>query len=310
MNSLERAIIRTLLYGDVFSFPMTAAEIHYYLIEVQATAAEVQRTLAQPSPDLQQWLITRQVGSLTCYAIAGREAIFEARHQREIASQRLWEQARRYGVWLGYLPFVRMVALTGALAVRNASSTDDDLDYLLVVREGRVWLARLFAVMLVRLAKLWGVVLCPNYVLAENALTQDDRHLFMAHEITQMVPVVGQVWYHQMREANQWTAAVLPNAEGAFYQEPDQQPRLLGRWLKHSLEWLLGGHWGDALERWEMRRKIRKFQPQLSTASEVQLDEHQVKGHFISYGQATLERYHARLEAHSLLNDPTASAAD
>ncbi|MCB9436239.1 MAG: hypothetical protein H6673_04500 [Anaerolineales bacterium] len=310
MNALERAIVRTLFYGDVFSFPMTAAEIHYYLIEVRATAAEVQQTLAQPSPDLAQWLIREQVGSLTCYAIVGRGSIFEARRQREVASQHLWRQARRYGVWLGYLPFVQMVALTGALAVRNAGSTDDDLDYLLVVREGRVWLARLFAVMLVRLTKLWGVVLCPNYVLAENSLAQDERHLFMAHEITQMVPVVGHRWYHQMRDANQWTEVVLPNAQGVFYQEPDQQPRFLGRWLKHSLEWLFGGRWGDALERWEMQRKIRKFQPQLLTASEVQLDEHQVKGHFISYGQATLERYHARLEAHGLLNDPAASAAD
>ncbi|MFN8450301.1 MAG: hypothetical protein U0521_17370 [Anaerolineae bacterium] len=46
---------------------------------------------------------------------------------------RLWRAAR--------LPPVRMVALTGALVVRNASDNDDDLDYVLVTRRG-AWIAR------------------------------------------------------------------------------------------------------------------------------------------------------------------------
>lgn len=310
MNPLEQSIVRTLLYGDVFNFPMTVGEIHYYLIDIPASYADIRRTLEQPSAWLRGLIVQGQVGHLTCYAIAGHEAIFQERYQRETASQQLWGKACHYGAWLGYLPFVRMVGLTGALAVRNASSIDDDLDYILVVREGRVWLARLFAVMVVRLCKLWGVVLCPNYVLAANALAQDDHHLFMAHEITQMVPIVGHQWYHAMREVNAWTTAILPNADGAFYREPDRRPRYLRQWLKGLLEWLLGGRIGNWLEGWEMRRKIRKFQPQFTPTSEVQLDENQVKGHFISYGQTTLQRFQERLEAYNLLTNTITSAAD
>ena len=113
------------------------------------------------------------------------------RVERDQASLLLWPPALSYGAWLARLPFVRMVALTGALAMRNASADDDDLDYVLVTAPGRVWLARAFAIVLVRLAKRRGVVVCPNYVLAESALAQDKHDLFMAHEVAQMVPIYG-----------------------------------------------------------------------------------------------------------------------
>lgn len=218
------------------------------------------------------------------------------RHQREVASASLWPKARRYAIWLGHLPFVRMVGLTGALAVRNASATDDDLDYLLVVRRGRVWLARLFAVILVRICRLWGVTLCPNYVLSEESLAEDNHGLFMAHEITQMIPLVGHHHYQKMRRANAWTASILPNASHPLYAEEDYRPRRLGCWLQRAGEFILSGPLGNTLENWEYRRKLRKFAPELEGSVEARLDEEQVKGHFMGYGEYTLQLFEERIE--------------
>src|SRR5436853_1428378 len=41
------AILRTLLYADVFSFPMTEAEIVHFLIGLSATPAEIRAALEQ-----------------------------------------------------------------------------------------------------------------------------------------------------------------------------------------------------------------------------------------------------------------------
>lgn len=299
-SKLDIAIFQTLIYGSIFNFPMTAHEIHRYLIGEDCTLKALCAKLNAPS----QWLAERIQESSTdlrLYAPATCDpAIFENRRAREAASAQLWPKAMRWATWLGRLPFVRMVAMTGALSVRNASSPDDDLDYMLVVREGRVWLSRLLAVVLVRVARRWDVEICPNYVLSEAALHQERHDLFIAHELTQMVPLVGHDVYTAMRQQNPWVFPLLPNATGAPTQEEDRRPRRIGALLKNVAEMALGGWLGDRLERWEMRRKLQKFQGQLQNSADVELDETRVKGHFMDYGTLTLQRYHDALVAAGL----------
>ncbi len=186
------AILRTLLYADVFGFPLTETEIHHFLIGVSATPEEVQATLRN-SPCLAE--------SVECingyYVLRGRAELVRQREARNDASLRLWSGARRYGTWMAHLPFVRMVALTGALAMRNANDRDDDIDYLLVTKPGRVWTARAYSIVLVRLVRL--------------------QNVFMAHELAQMVPLAGHTLYHAMRTVNLWSFDLLPNADSPFY---------------------------------------------------------------------------------------------
>ncbi len=299
---LEFAILRTLLYADVFEFPLTTQEIHQFLIGVTATTAEVETALAS-SPLLAEILIEQN----GCWAPRQRAESLALRREREAISERLWGAALRYGRGLAALPFVRMVAITGALSMRNATAANDDLDYLIVTTPGRVWLTVLFAVILVRWARLWGIRLCPNYVLAETALSQARRDLYIAHEIAQMIPLSGMALYTAMRHSNAWTVDYLPNAEAPLYPLPDHTPQGVGRWLQWVGERIFGGAWGDRLERWEMRRKQRKFQDVLpaAPASAAQLDAEQVKGHFEDHGARILAAYEARLAAHMPTLDVT-----
>src|SRR5258708_1704072 len=187
---LSEAILRTLLYADVFSYPLTAAEIHYYLIDVKATLTQVKQTLAQSV-----WLQKRVETDGDYYGVRGHAEYIELRKQRTESARKLWPTARHFGTLLAHLPFVRMVAVTGALAVANSHDPHDDIDYLIVAQPGRVWITRALAILIVRIARLMQVGLCPNYVLAANALAQDRRDLFTAHEIAQMVPLAGFATY-------------------------------------------------------------------------------------------------------------------
>jgi len=56
--------------------------------------------------------------------------------KEEKASLRAYDRALRYGRILGRLPFIRMVTLTGSLAVRNCDEAGD-YDYMLVAKTGR-----------------------------------------------------------------------------------------------------------------------------------------------------------------------------
>ncbi len=297
MTSIEAAILRTVVYADLFQFPLTKRELHHYLIADQPfSMGQLEQTLTT-SAFLKAALEYHQE-----YVIcAGKHSLLATRDARERASLALWCSALVYGEWLARLPFVRMVALTGALAVRNASDSDDDLDYVLVTSAGRVWLARAFAILLVRLAKQRGVVVCPNYVLAESALAQQKRDLFMAHEVAQMVPLYGAQLYETMCAENSWVKDYLPNAQFPYYAEAERIPGLGWRLLKQAAEWALGGKIGEALEAWEYKRKLQRFADELKTPhSAAVLDDQHVKGHFKDHGHPIMQQYEQRLRHYDL----------
>ncbi|MBZ0281217.1 MAG: hypothetical protein K8L97_10785 [Anaerolineae bacterium] len=307
MEGIEAAILRTVLYADVFNFPMTAKEIHHFLIHDEPVSLEsVCNTLATSTA------LKTVLNQVEGYVVYGeRTDIIAVRQIRETASEHLWPVAMRYGRWLARLPFVRMVALTGALAMRNAAADDDDLDYILVTAPGRVWLARGFAIALVRLARVQGVEVCPNYVLAESALSQERHDIFMAHEVVQMVPLYGHRLYERFRAANLWVGEQLPNATDAFYKEIEQQTGWFWNGLKWMAESILGGQLGDWLENWEYRRKLQRFaQDMQKPHSSAKLDDSHVKGHFDDHGHPVLQKYYTRLREYGLEAQPSAVPGD
>lgn len=301
MKHNEAAILRTILYADVFDFPLTLAEIHRYLINDICVPLDSIKALIEKSPTFEQLLY--QADGYIC--LEGRQAIIEKRQAREAISQTLWERAMRYGRWLSHIPFVRMVTLTGALAMRNPSSEKDDFDYLLITTPRRVWLARAFAVILVRIVRLLGDELCPNYVLASDQLEQNRQDLYMAHEVTQMQPIYGETLYQAMYDKNTWTQYYLPNAL-PYSVSPDSPRR-----MRQFFEMMLGGKLGDALEAWEYRRKLDKFRPRIEQEqSSAEIDESSVKGHFEDHGMPVLTRYEILLEQYGLLENSQALAGD
>lgn len=304
MNRVETAILRTILYGDVFHFPMTLPEIHHFLIHDEPVSLEVIQNTLQNSDLLASALIHEH----HYFALCDRAEIIDLRLRRDRASQAMWDDAMRFGRWLARLPFVKMVALTGALAMHNAQDDEDDYDYLIVTKKGRVWLGRMFAVALVYWGKVRGVTICPNYILAEDSLEQGRKDLYIAHEITQMIPIYGHDLYWRMRRANPWAEVHLPNASQPFHETRDY--RLGGGWkfLKGGLETILGGSIGGWLERWEQRRKIKRFAQDLETPNaSAQLDDSQVKGHFHDYGHPVLKQYKTRLDRYDVLEQTYAT---
>jgi hypothetical protein len=243
-SALDLAILKTLIYADIFGFPMRDTEIHHFLIGYSATLDDVQTALKE-SPEL-----TIDVECQSPYfALRDRTFPINQRDSRDQASARLLKQSRFYGTLLAHLPFVRMVALTGALAMRNAGTETDDIDFMLVTSEGRVWTARAGAILLVRIARLFKVKLCPNYVLAQSALHQNRQNLFIAHELAQMIPLSGLSVYESMRAENSWALALLPNAAHPLYTERDCSSRGIGRILQRAAEIMLSGPLGNAFER-------------------------------------------------------------
>jgi hypothetical protein len=281
-------VLRTLAYSDVFDFPLTVDEIHRYLVETAATLEQVDAAVATLAPAR-----VRRIEGLV--ALAGREELAALRRGRELLAARLWPAARRQGLGLARLPFVRMVAVTGALAAGNPSA-DGDLDYFLVTAPRRLWLCRTAVIQRVRLARLRGHVLCPNYLVSEQALELEEPSLYAARELAQMQPLTGGDLYRRVRAANPWVARYLPNATGA--------PKAAGSCVeprpglaRRAVESVLRSALGERLESWVSRRKIREIRGQARELAEVTLDRDRCKGHTSGHARRILRAYEERVRA-------------
>lgn len=296
LTPIQTGILRAISYADVFDYPLTLGEVHRYLVGVPATRGQTRSALDG------RYLPSNTVERHDeFYTLPGRSGLVETRHRRAEAAAGMWVRARRYGRLIARLPFVRMVAVTGALAVNNCEP-GDDIDYLVVTAPGRLWLCRAFVILLVKIAAWRGDVICPNYFLSEEALALPERDLFTAHELVQMVPLAGQAIYQQMMRLNSWTEAFLPNAGSDGYSETssDRHP------IKILLETILSTPPAGWLERWEMTRKIARFNRQVAglrhasdthyPLSELIFSATQCKGHFSRHGEQTLKAYSTYLQ--------------
>lgn len=284
---LDQAIIETVTYADLFDYPLTAAEIHRYLYRWPVQPELVTKQLANGR------LVPAHlhlVGEF--YTLPRREMLAAVRRERQQAAHRLWPEAVRYGRLMAQLPFVRMVAVTGSLAMGNVQK-EADIDYLLVAADDHLWVCRAFVIALVRLAARRRLELCPNYFITERALHFTEQNLYTAHELVQMVPLYGLAIYRQMRRLNRWTEDFLPNASGPpTSPQPQQRPnRLPGK----AGEILLHSPLGRRLEQWEMARKVAKFRRQYPNWHESDFSPDRCKGHFDRHQQRTLDSYYGRL---------------
>jgi hypothetical protein len=323
LPALESAILHAVAYADVFDYPLTVAEVHRYLVGMPASSAAVGSLLGNGRLVPQR--LTRHCEYFT---LPGREGIVETRRCREQVAARIWPRALQYSRIMAGLPFVRMVAVTGALAMDNVDP-GADIDYFIVTEPGRLWLCRALVILLVRLAAWRGDVICPNYFLSEDALILHERNPYTAHELTQMVPIAGIATYRRMRQLNAWTLRFLPNAQGpprrvgatALPSDAAKLPPALAQddaVASGQASGRVGWPWrparalaeaalktppGDWLERWEMMRKMRKFSqhsPALNgddPGSEAAFCADWCKGHFDNHGQHTLHAYAERLHA-------------
>lgn len=288
LSSLEQAILSALAYSDVFDHPLTLEELHKFLM-VPATQAEIVDCISG---------MDKVISKNSYYFLPHRDEIVDIRRARELNSIRAFRRARFYGRILGRLPFIRMVALTGSLAMLNLSK-NRDMDYMLVARVGRVWTARAFALLIGRLARVFGDIICPNVIVSENVLAWNAKNLYTAREFAQMIPITGEETYHRLCAANLWIYDILPNAdmksEDFFKQGKDRVAV-----FQKLTEIFLGGTYGDFLESWEMNRKIARFKKQKGYGVETNFSADICQGNFDHHGVWALKAHEERLISLSL----------
>lgn len=214
-GDLSDSIRATLAYSDYFQFPLTEDELHARLINVKVSRRSLRDALTKMKGSVQK--------TGMYFHLAGKESLVGIREQRKELSTPLMSRARRWASILGHFPGVQAVYVTGSLAVENTDG-QDDIDYMVVADNGRLWTARLlltFATTILFLrrtpnARNSAGKICLNLYLTPDffQLPGSKRNVYTAYELIQAVPVYDPLDTRSMLlSANSWLREILPNVE-------------------------------------------------------------------------------------------------
>lgn len=200
-------------YADIFGFPLTPEELHRWSI------GNVQRG-TDPHSVAGLTAVTRR--GRPYIVLKGRARLVAARETNARWVRKKKDIANRAAGILFRLPTVRLVGITGGLAMENTGASDD-IDFFIIAEHGTLWITRLAATLILDMVRMRrrpadrrvSDTVCLNMYMDESALTlpDRDRDLFAAHEVLQMKPIRERSGtYRKFLRANRWAAAFLPNA--------------------------------------------------------------------------------------------------
>lgn len=217
-KSIKKAVLQTLIYSDIFDYPLSKEEIWRFLIGENISRESFEKELRS--------LVKSEATPLGCrhnfHYLLGREKIVEKRIEREKIGREKLKIAKKIARWLSYIPTTLFVGVSGALALKN-SHKEDDIDLFIVTSKNTLWLTRLLMVILLilngqyrkRNAKDVCDKICLNMLIDETSLQLPFKHqdLYGAHEVVQLMPIfVKNNMHHRFLQANKWTEKFLPNA--------------------------------------------------------------------------------------------------
>jgi len=142
-SGLKKAILKTLAYADVFDYPLLKKEIWRFLIkerkEGELKTEEEGKGFSWELKELIKKSLCKEKKGF--YFLPGREKIINLRKRRQKYSEKKIKIAEKIALILRKIPWVKMVGVTGALAMRNAEKKDD-IDLLIIAVKNRLWLTR------------------------------------------------------------------------------------------------------------------------------------------------------------------------
>lgn len=217
---MKKEILKTLAYADVFDYPLKKEEIWKWLIWEGRSGKGKDGSRGEFAHSFEFALDSLQICvTQGFYHLQDRGRIVRLRKQREQWSNPKLRLAGKVAGILRKIPWIKMIGITGALAMEN-SDKEDDIDLFIIASKNRLWLTRGLIVTFLRLFGLYrrpGKIkdkICPNMLLDEDHLMvpKKEQDLFSAHEVCQMKPVWDRDnTYSKFLQANLWVRRFLPN---------------------------------------------------------------------------------------------------
>lgn len=214
---LRKSALATLVYYDILGYPLTEFEIWKHLIQPTDLGEKgIPPTLAEVSRVIDALFIEGRVSRFRGFVILpGRESLIHGRiHDEKRAVQKI-KRATRLIRFLGWVPYVRMIGLTGSLSMK-LGDTGSDWDFFVILRRGAIWRGRLILSLVLQFIgkRRHGNYVenraCLNHFVTDGSLEIAMQDFFSAHEYRYMYPTLGWDTFRRFELVNRWIIRIKP----------------------------------------------------------------------------------------------------
>ncbi|HVF69178.1 MAG TPA: hypothetical protein VNA13_01290 [Xanthomonadales bacterium] len=246
-NPHEQAILTSIIYSDIFNFPLTKSELWKFLIsEKKISRISFEKTLKKLSTtnrhsgkretsasripndrsqsDPGQARMTNKISHKdTYYCLAGQEKIIDGRRKNKAEAVRKLKIAQKATLYLSHIPSILFIGISGGLAMGDVEPTDD-IDIFVITKKNTIFKSRLLILFLLQLLNLRRRrndanptdKICVNYLIDEESLSfsKKKHDVYTAHEILQIKPLYDvKSTFGSFLESNKWINSFFPNAK-------------------------------------------------------------------------------------------------
>lgn len=295
---LHQHVIKTLLYYDIFNYPLRSSEVFLFLGMNSITEKDVIHALTALMEDKLLFRFNE------FYSIQPNEANIDRRIKGNIAAEKYLHMAKRKARFISKFPFVRAVLASGSLA-KGYMDEKSDLDFFIITAPKRLWIARTLLVMYKRIFLLNShKYFCVNYFVDEDHLEIEEKNLFTATELATVIPLYGAQHYARFLEVNPWLVEFFPNYVPRLTREV---PESNIRGFKKRIESIINIFFANKLEsyfrnltlnRW--RRLYEKEYPKADFEIAFKSKEYASKNHPQHFQRKIMELYAEKLKLFGL----------
>lgn len=285
-DQLQKSILQTLSFWDIFDYPLTKEELYHGLCCIDDTDFRIEYT-----DFLQQFEHLEHIEHKDWfYFLPGREEIVAKRQLKVKLIEQKMKIARRGIKKLAKVPFVRAVFVCNTVAMGFADE-DSDIDVFIIVKKGRIWLARFLATLALSLFGLRRTKtkiknrICLSFYLSDDSLNlekiavKDD--IYLIYWIDNLIPVYDPHNLHQsILQANRWVRKYLPNGLRTYLGVGAYCNTL----IRKLFEKMWGGSYGDLIEKQakgiqQAKMKINSRSAQNASDTRVVVSDSMLKFH-------------------------------
>ncbi|HEY2720170.1 MAG TPA: hypothetical protein VGI82_00505 [Chitinophagaceae bacterium] len=248
----EITILKTLAYFDIFDYPLTELEIKnfggHFLDENEFRSV------------IRKLIFVKAIFRISeFYSLRDDLSMAKKRAEGNRRAQELIPRAIQIGAFLYKFPYIKAVAISGSLS-KNYADAKADIDFFIIARSNRLWIARTFLHLFKKITFLYGRqhFYCMNYFIDEKALKIRDQNIYSAMEVVTLLPAAGPDVLREFFRVNGWTKDWLPCYEPSYAMIGTQKNYQVKTWIENFFNHQRGDKLDNFLFKWTRRRWQKK----------------------------------------------------
>ena len=241
-KTADNPVLSVLAYFDIFQYPLTKKEIQSFSnrpVDDNELDDTLNSLLAEKSVFVCQGY----------YSMNDNPLLSLRRKEGNLRAEKLIPKAHRIGRFLYKFPFVRAIGVSGSLS-KNFADENADIDFFIITKEGRLWIARTIMHLFKKLTFLTGHqhYFCMNYYIDEKQMVIESQNIFTAMETVTLLPVAGAKAMDRFYMDNKWAYQFFPSfGMNRFLRDNFKEKQA---WYKQIIEFMFTNRLADRLDNW------------------------------------------------------------